>query len=69
MGVLGWLGLTSQGGLETFTYVEQKGPAPCPAQCHPAISFSVIPFFSCSQSLPASAQKVENQPVMQETWV
>ena len=32
MGVLGWLGLTSQGGLETFTYVEQKGPAPCPAQ-------------------------------------
>ena len=28
----------------------------CPSSrwCHPAISFSVIPFFSCPQSLPAS---------------
>lgn len=26
-GVLGWLGLTSKDGLETFAYVEQKGPA------------------------------------------
>ena len=31
-GFLEQLGLTSQGGLETFTYMEQKGPAPCPAQ-------------------------------------
>ena len=31
-------------------------PNPCPSsqRCHPAISSSVIPFFSCSQSLPAS---------------
>ena len=28
----------------------------CPSSqwCHPAISFSVVPFFSCPQSLPAS---------------
>ena len=31
-GFLEQLGLTSKGGLETFTYMEQKGPAPCPAQ-------------------------------------
>ena len=31
-------------------------PNPCPSswQCHPAISSSVVPFSSCSQSLPAS---------------
>ena len=31
-------------------------PNPCPLRrwCHPAITFSVIPFFSCSQSFPAS---------------
>ena len=31
-------------------------PNPCPLSqwCHPAISFSVIPFSSCPQSLPAS---------------
>ena len=31
-------------------------PNPCPSSwwCHPAISFSVVPFFSCAQSLPAS---------------
>ena len=31
-------------------------PNPCPASwwCHPAISSSVVPFFSCPQSLPAS---------------
>ena len=30
-------------------------PNPCPSSqwCHPAISFSVIPFFSCPQSFPA----------------
>ena len=31
-------------------------PNPCPSSwwCHPAISSSVVPFFSCPQSLPAS---------------
>ena len=31
-------------------------PNPCPSSqwCHPAISSSVIPFFSCPQSFPAS---------------
>ena len=31
-------------------------PNPCPSSrwCHPAISFSVVPFSSCPQSLPAS---------------
>ena len=31
-------------------------PNSCPSsqRCHPAISFSVIPFSSCTQSLPAS---------------
>ena len=31
-------------------------PNPCPSTqwCHPAISYSVIPFSSCPQSLPAS---------------
>ena len=31
-------------------------PNPCPLSrwCHPAISSSVVPFFSCPQSLPAS---------------
>ena len=31
-------------------------PNSCPSSqwCHPAISFSVVPFFSCPQSLPAS---------------
>ena len=29
--------------------------------CHPAISFSVIPFFSCPQSLPASDRYRETQ--------
>jgi len=31
-------------------------PNPCPLSpwCHPAISFSIVPFFSCPQSLPAS---------------
>ena len=31
-------------------------PNPCPSSqwCHPTISFSVIPFSSCAQSLPAS---------------
>ena len=31
-------------------------PNPCPLSqwCHPAISFSVVPFSSCPQSLPAS---------------
>ena len=38
-------------------------PNPCPSSrwCHPAISFSVIPFSSCPQSLPAS----ETFPVSQ----
>ena len=31
-------------------------PNPCPSSwwCHPAVSSSVVPFFSCPQSLPAS---------------
>ena len=31
-------------------------PNPCPSSrwCHPAISSSVVPFFSCPQSFPAS---------------
>ena len=29
-------------------------PRPSSQQCHPAISFSVVPFSSCPQSLPAS---------------
>ena len=38
-------------------------PNPCPLSqwCHPAISSSVVPFSSCSQSLPAS----ESFPVSQ----
>ena len=42
-------------------------PNPCPLSrwCHPAISSSVIPFSSCSQSLPAS----ESFPMSQLfTW-
>ena len=30
------------------------GPRPSSQWCHPAISSSVVPFFSCPQSLPAS---------------
>ena len=39
----------------------------CPSSwwCHPAISFSVIPFSSCSQSLPASGSFPMSQLV---TW-
>ena len=33
--------------------------------CHPAISFSVIPFSSCPQSLPASAKSL-NYPYLQD---
>ena len=29
-------------------------PHPLSQWCHPALSFSVVPFFSCPQSLPAS---------------
>ena len=31
-------------------------PNPCPSSrwCHPTISYSVVPFFSCPQSFPAS---------------
>ena len=42
-------------------------PNPCPSSqwCHPAISFSVVPFSSCPQSLPAS----ESFPMSQLfTW-
>ena len=33
-----------------------SGPHPCPSSqwCHPTISSSVVPFFSCSRSFPAS---------------
>ena len=51
-----------------WPYELQHARPPCPSQtpgvhpnscpssqwCHPAISFSVVPFFSCPQSLPAS---------------
>ena len=39
------------------------GPNSCPPSqwCHPAISSSVIPFFSCSQSLPASESFLMSQ--------
>ena len=51
----------------------------CPSSrwCHPAISYSVVPFPSCPQSLPASGlfqwaslmvQLVKNLPAMWETW-
>ena len=38
-------------------------PNSCPSSqwCHPAISSSVVPFFSCPQSLPAS-QSFSSQP-------
>ena len=34
--------------------IAPRPPCPSPTPCHPAISSSVIPFFSCPQSLPAS---------------
>ena len=42
-------------------------PNPCPSSqwCHPAISFSVVPFSSCPQSLPASGSFPMSQPI---TW-
>ena len=37
-------------------------PNPCPlSRCHPTISSSVIPFFSCPQSFPASGSVQMNQ--------
>ena len=37
---------------------------PCPSSrwCHPTVSSSVIPFYSCSQSLPASGSFPMSQP-------
>ena len=39
-------------------------PNSCPLSqwCHPAISFSVVPFSSCLQSLPASESFLMSQP-------
>ena len=34
---------------------------PCSRWCHPAISFSVVPFSSCPQSLPASRSFLMSQ--------
>ena len=34
--------------------------------CHPTISFSVVPFFSCIQSFPASV--LSNEPVLRIRW-
>ena len=41
---------------------------PCPSSqwCHPAISSSVVPFFSCSQSLPAS--EFSNKSTLHMRW-
>ena len=38
-------------------------PNPCPSSrwCHPAISSSVVPFFSCPQSFPASGSSPLSQ--------
>ena len=38
---------------------------PCPSSrwCHPAISSSVVPFSSCSQTLPASGSFPTSQPL------
>ena len=43
-------------------------PNPCPSSrwCHPAISSSVVPFSSCSQSLPASGYFPKSQLFI--TW-
>ena len=54
-----------------FSSVAQSSPTPtpgvypnsCPLSwwCHPAISYSVVPFSSCPQSLPASGSFPMNQ--------
>ena len=56
-------------------YARPPGPSPIPGVylnscpwswwCHPAISSSVVPFSSCSQSLPASGSFPMSQPF---TW-
>ena len=68
------------------THESQHAKPPCPSPtpgvhsdscpsshwCHPAISSSVIPFFSCPQSLPASESFPMSQPVPSkgdQSWV
>ena len=45
-------------------------PNSCPLSwwCHPAISSSVIPFFSCPQSFPASGSFPMSQPFLCIRW-